>query len=299
MQATTQKNKNNKSVVVRAIATPLFLWMVWCFWAVPNRNRETDDGHRTTHESVTLAHLEHEALMGGIGAIATVVAGVALFLSFPATKSNEAATNLSHTDLSGADLSGTDFSNVNLCGATLCNANLGEANLSGADLSGANLNGANLSGANLSGTNLSGANLCEANLSGADLSDANLRYANFSQANFRYANLRYGDLRYANFSSADFHCAFLNRANFSDANLSSALIFSVNLRDTLNLEPRQLKAKPAPFLCHVALPDYSSHPDVNPNRDCDRIPQLLSDRYKISIEEAQGIVSEARQHRWN
>ncbi|MEM9908467.1 MAG: pentapeptide repeat-containing protein, partial [Cyanobacteria bacterium P01_D01_bin.44] len=31
----------------------------------------------------------------------------------------------------------------------------------------------------------------------------------------------------------------------------------------------------------------------------DRIPQLLSNRYNISLEEAQEIVDEARQHQWN
>ena len=57
-------------------------------------------------------------------------------------------------------------------------------------------------------------------------------------------------------------------------------------------------AKPSPFLCNVALPAYSRQPAVNPNRDCDRIPQLLSTRYSIPLEEAQEIVNEARQYRW-
>jgi hypothetical protein len=138
------------------------------------------------------------------------------------------------------------------------------ANLSGADLSGANLSDTNLSGATLSGADLNGAELNGANLSGANLNGADLI-----------------------------------SANFSDANLSGALLFFINSREVLNLEPLQLAAKPAPFLCNVALPSYANQPDVDPNRDCDRIPQLLSVRYAISLEEAQGIVNEARQHRWD
>lgn len=91
----------------------------------------------------------------------------------------------------------------------------------------------------------------------------------------------------------------LSDANLSDANLSGALLFFTNLREVLNLEPLQLQATPLPVLCNVALPAYSQQPDVNPDRACDRVPQLLSTRYDISLEEAQGIVDEARQHRWD
>ena len=138
-----------------------------------------------------------------------------------------------------------------------------------------------------------------ADLSGASLSGANLRYANLSGANLRYTNLSGADLRYANLSRADLNCTLLRDANFSDANLSGALLFFTNSREVQNLEPLQLEAKPSPFLCNVALPSYSHQPEVNPNRDCDRIPQLLSARYEISLEEAQEIVHEARQHRWD
>lgn len=162
-----------------------------------------------------------------------------------------------------------------------------------------NLNDADLSGADFSGANLSGADFINANLSGANLSGTNLRYANLSGANLRYTNLSGADLRYANLSGADLNCTLLSDANFSDANLSGALLFFVNSRDVQNLEPIQLEAKPSPFLCNAALPAYASRPDVNPNRDCDRIPQLLSARYDISLEEAQGIVNEAQQHRWD
>ncbi|MEQ8956825.1 MAG: pentapeptide repeat-containing protein, partial [Coleofasciculus sp. C2-GNP5-27] len=115
----------------------------------------------------------------------------------------------------------------------------------------------------------------------------------------RDANLSGANLNYANLSDADLNCPLLSDANLSDANLSGALLFFVNSRQVQNLEPLQLQAQHKPFLCNVALPSYSHQPKVNPNRDCDRIPQLLSDRYNISLEEAQGIVNEARQHRWD
>ena len=94
--------------------------------------------------------------------------------------------------------------------------------------------------------------------------------------------------------------ANLYGADLSGANLSGALLFFVNSREALNLEPFQLKANAtAPVLCHVALPAYGSDPELNPNRDCDRIPQLLSDRYDIPLEEAREILYEAQQHRWD
>lgn len=168
-----------------------------------------------------------------------------------------------------------------------------------ADLSGADLNGVDLSGADLSGADLRYANLRYANLSGANLRGAEFRYADLSGAEFRYADLSGANLKYANLSDANLNCTLLSGANLSDANLSRALLFFVNLREVLNLEPLQLKAQPSPFLCNVALPNYSQQPNVNPNRACNRIPQLWRDRYNISLEEAQWIVDEALQHQWN
>lgn len=167
------------------------------------------------------------------------------------------------------------------------------------DLSGADLNGIDLSGVDLSGANLKYANLRYANLSGTNLNCAELRYADLTGADLRYANLNEANLKRANLSDANLNCTLLNGANLSDANLRGALLFFTNLREVLNLEPLQLKAKPSPFLCNVALPSYFQRLDLNPNRACGLIPQLLSDRYKISLEEAQWIVDEARQHQWN
>lgn len=256
-----------------AIATPVFLGMVVGLWLLPDRRLQPEDG-RLQNESVTLAHPDRETLISGIGAIAMVAGGAFLLLNFRMANRNEETVNLSGVDLSGVDFSGVDLSSVDL-------------------------NGANLSGANLSGANLNGANLISANLGGSDLSGAELRYANLSGANLRYTNLSGADLRYANLSGADLNCALLTDANFSEVNLSGALLFFLNSREVKNLEPAQLKAKHSPFLCNVALPSYSSHQKLNPNRDCDRIPHLLSARYHISLEEAQGIVDEARQHRWD
>ena len=193
---------------------------------------------------------------------------------------------------------------LNFLNFRITNPNAEIVDLSGADLSGVDLSGIDLSGADLTYANLSGADLTYANLSGADfsgtdLSGAEFRYANLSGAEFRYANLSEANLKYANLSGANFNCTLLYGANFSDANLSGALLFFINLREVLNLEPLQLKARPSPFLCNVALPSYSQRLDVNPNRACTRIPQLLSDRYNISLEEAQMIVNEARQHQWH
>ena len=168
-----------------------------------------------------------------------------------------------------------------------------------ADFSGVDLSGVDLSGADLSGANLRYANLCGANLCGANLSRAEFRYADLSGADLGYVDLTEANLKYANLRAASLYCTLLNGANLSDANLSEALLFFTNLREAIDLEPFQLKAKPLPFLCNVALPNYSQSTNVNPNRACDRFPQLLSDRYNISLEEAQRIVDEALQHRWN
>lgn len=287
------KIKSNKRRLMGAIATPVFLGMVWWLWLLPERRLQADDSHLSRSETAPLTHHHRELPINGIGAIAAVAGGVVLLLNFRNADRKETA------NLSGADLSGADFSGDNLSGADLSGTNLSDANLSGTDFSHANLSDADLSGANLSDANFSGADLISVNLSGANLRGANLQYANFSGANLRYANLRGADLRHANLSGADLNCAFLSGANLSDANLSGALLFYINSREVKNLEPLQLEAQPSPFLCNIALPAYSKQPNVDPNRDCDRIPQLLSARYDISLEEAHEIVYEARQHRWD
>lgn len=274
-----QKHKFHKRWVLDAIAAPVLLAMVWWLWLLPDRNLQSDASQLLHPESTTLAESQDEPPISGVKTIAVMVGIVVLLI-----RSRRSKDRLSTKDLSGADLNGVNF---------------GNANLSGADLNGASLCGANLSGANLSDADLSGANLSDANLSGANLNGAELRYANLSGANLRYADLRYTDLRCANLRYADLNCTFLSGANLSDADLSGALLFLINLRNVLNLEPLQLKAKPAPFLCNVALPYYFQQTALNPNCACKYIPQLLSDRYAISLKEAEEIVFEARQYRWN
>ena len=173
------------------------------------------------------------------------------------------------------------------------------SNVENADFSGADLTGIDLSEADFSEANFRYANLRGANFSGTNLSRADFEYADLSGADFRYANLSEANLRYANLSHANLNCTLLKKANFSDANLSGALLFLTNLREVLNLEPLQLKAKPSPFLCNVALPCYSQQPNINPNRACNLIPQLWRERYKISLHEAQWIVNEALQYQWD
>ena len=259
-------------------------------WQLPNRRLQPGQSHQP-QETATLTYSQQAA--DELGLIAVMAGGV-FWLLYLCTGQRKEAIDLSRTDLCGADFNGADFNRANFR-----DANLSDANLSNSDLRGANLSGANLSGANLSGTDLNGADLIGANLSGATLNDAELRYANLSGANLRYANLSGANLSGANLSGTDLNCALVVDANFSDANLSEALLLFINSRRTLNLEPSQLKVQPSPFLCNVALPAYGQQPPLNPNRDCARMPQVLSDRYNIPLEEARGIVDEARQYRWD
>ncbi|MFZ9737986.1 MAG: pentapeptide repeat-containing protein [Prochlorotrichaceae cyanobacterium] len=284
--------------MLKAIATPIFLWMVW-LWLLPHPPLQANDPPLASSAGEPLTPSDQDLLLQRRGTIAVVAAGLWLACQFRSTHKKKERANFSGAELIRVNLGGADLHGANFSGANLCGANLHGTNLSGADLCGANLNGANLSGADLSRANFSGANLNGANLNGADLSRANFRYANLSRAEIKSVNLLGADLRQANLSGANLNCTLINGANFSDANLRGALLFFINLRGVLNLEPLQLKAKPSPLLCNVALPSYSQQPGVSPNRGCDRIPQLLSDRYHISLEEAQEIVNEARQHRWN
>ncbi len=288
-----------KGWIAGAIATPVLVGLMWGLWFLPNRELQASQAHPSHSETATSTHQHPETSPNGTRAIAAVVVGLFLFHKFCLADRKTEPIGLSGADFSSLDLSAADFSGANLSGANFSRALLYGANLSGADLNGANLNDAELCGANLSRVNLNGADLVNANLSGTNLNDASLRYANLSGGNFRYANLSGADFRHANLSEADLNCTLLSRANFSDANLSRALLFFTNLREVLNLELPQLEADPSPFLCHVALPTYGQQTELDANRACDRIPQLLSARYRISVEEAQWIVNEARQHPWD
>lgn len=271
--------KAHKRRVVRAILLPIFLLVVGWLWRLPERQLQAESGRLAHNERLSLDQPHRDSIARDIGTLAAVASGLFLVLSSCSLSKNKKES----VDFSGLNLNGADFNNANLSGANLSGTELRYADLSGADFSGANLNGANLS--------------C-ANLNGADLSSTTLRYTNLSCADLRYTNLNNADLRCADLSNANLSCALVRNANFSDANLGGTLLFFINSQAALNLEPIQLNAKPSPFLCHVALPAYAQQP-VNPNRDCKQIPQLLSERYNISIDEAQEIVYEALQHSWN
>ncbi|GEM_PF-1789087 len=204
--------------------------------------------------------------------------------------------NLFGAYLSDADLRGADLRDANLFGANLFGADLSDADLSGAilrdvnligaDLSGANLSGANLGDADLNGARLFGAKLTNANLRGAKLFNAKLFNANLTGANLSGADLSGADLTGANLSDADLRGAILSGAILSDADLRDAALKRADLRSAVLLHTdlrqaktltsqQQLEGINPPLLCNVALPEGFT---INPNRDCDRLPQELLKR---------------------
>ncbi|MGB3495295.1 MAG: pentapeptide repeat-containing protein [Elainellaceae cyanobacterium] len=230
-------------------------------------------------------------------------------------KANLGSANLSSANLSSAYLSSADLNKANLSSADLNKANLGSANLSSAnlgsaDLSSADLNDADLSSADLNDANLRSADLIDADLSSANLSSANLGSANLSSADLIDADLSSADLidadlssanlSSANLSSADLRSANLSSANLRSANLSSAILLAIDLREFRNLTAQQLQGDDPPLLCNVALPSNISEAKIDPNRDCDRLPEVLSNRYWWieDLGQAQQIVDESRQKVW-
>lgn len=234
------------------------------------------------------------------------------------SKSPEQCSDLSRVDLSYADLRRANLQRANLTGANLYGANLREADLTGADLTGADLRDAALYGANLSSSRLdfaklkgpvSGsatlgdANLSEVNFNGVDLSDAILYHAKLNKTHFLFANLRHADLSESDLSGADLGSAnlsgaSLSGANLNGANLSSSILLATDLRSTQALTKEKLEGKEMPLLCGVALPKEVS---VNPNRDCDRLPEVLlkdaRNRF-TTLEDAKKYVGEERQKKW-
>lgn len=179
---------------------------------------------------------------------------------------------LKRCDLSDADFSAAYLGAANLTAANFMGAHLKNANFSDAILTNASLDVANLSGANLSGAKLTNATLSTANLSGAKLIGADLSNADFSNAN-------------------------LSNANLSNANLSKAILLATDLRTTNGtITKQQLEGQDPPLLCNVAL---SKQVPVNPDRDCDRLPQELVERKLVQdLENAKQWVNDARQRKW-
>ena len=207
--------------------------------------------------------------------------------------------DLTNADLSSTNLSNTDLSNADLSNADLRNADLRNANLSRTIISDTTqldskwrlvhtlVNEGGV-GRDLRDADLRDADLRNADLRNADLSDANLRGANLSNVNLHGAYLRNTYLRNAD----------LRNTNLSDADLNSSILFSTNLGNSKNLTVEQLTGNDPPFLCKSVLPDHITDAGIDPNRDCDKLPQVLSDRFDMSLEYAQQFVEQARQKTW-
>ncbi|MBD2023744.1 pentapeptide repeat-containing protein, partial [Leptolyngbya sp. FACHB-711] len=210
----------------------------------------------------------------------------------PLEKADLNRSNLSSAHLSNANLNNANLSNAHLNDASLFSAHLNNANLSNADLSNAQLFSAHLSNADLNRANLSNAQLSKADLNRANLSNAHLFSAHLNRANLSNADLSNARLSYANLSYAN-----LSNANLTNADFSNSILLATDLRNTKNLKLAQLTGKTPPLLCNVALPD--SLTEVDPNRDCDQMPQVLAKRYTVSLGEATQWVNEAKQKQWD
>lgn len=120
-----------------------------------------------------------------------------------------------------------------------------------------------------------------------------------SKINLRRADLEEADLEEADLSEANLSEANLNGANLFRADLSGSILLATDLRDTRNLTQEQLEGEAAPLLCNTALPEGM---DFKPDRDCDRLTQVLQEQYPYWIctfEDAQEIIDEARQKKWD
>jgi len=203
--------------------------------------------------------------------------------------------NLICANLSRADLTRADLTRANLSHAKLIRSNLTRALLTRALLTRAHLTLANLTYADLSDASLIGANLKCANLKCADFTRANLTRAELIYADLSDANLSDADLSDADFNGAELKRAILdsvnlNGTNLDRADLSDAILLAVDLSQTKSLTLQQLEGEHQPLLCKVNLPKDI---DVDPNRDCKEIPELLVKRYPEqfkTLEEAQAYV---------
>lgn len=250
-------------------------------------------------------------------------------------RANLNSADISYVDLEKADLSDAILTNADLTSAVLIAANLRGANLDEAILEKTNLAGANLSSArNLAlnqfmaedGPILCGTTLPEdiasrvnANrdcnsisfesfdLSNSNFSNSNFQNVDFSKAKLQHVDFSSANLTGANLSDADLHYAYFNQTKLSGTQLrdpigriDGVIFLNVDLRSVQWLNTQQLSLIPPslqPLFCGVALPTSL---DINPNRDCDKIPQELSDRFDdISFSSAQEIVGDAKKKSLN
>ena len=194
--------------------------------------------------------------------------------------------NLDSAKLDSANLYSAKLDSANLYSANLYSANLVSADLYSANLYSADLYSANLVSANLYRADLSNANLYRADLSNADLSSADLYRAKLYRAKLVSANLVSADLVSADLSNADLYraklvSAILSSAILDSADLSSAILLETDFRGVKNLTDQQLKGKKPPLICGANFP---SHIAVDRDRDWDRLPAVLTERYPDDFE---------------
>ncbi|MBE9099038.1 nSTAND1 domain-containing NTPase [Vacuolonema iberomarrocanum] len=149
---------------------------------------------------------------------------------------------------------------------------------------------ATLDRADLRAADLRAADLRSVDFSVADLHSTDLRYADLRYASLRYASLRYADLRYADLRAATFRAATLRSAKLRSADLHDAIFLSTNLQNVIGLTDRQLEGA---LLCNAQLPENIT---FDANRDCDRLPLVLFERYPDqfeTLEEAEVFVDNA------
>lgn len=141
------------------------------------------------------------------------------------------------------------------------------------DLSGADLRGISLASSNLARSNLRGVNLDYAYLAGCNLNNANLMNASLAKASLSGANLSQADLSFVNFCDASLGSR-INLFGFN-ANLSGAILLKADLETALIFK-EQLEGENPPLICKVKLPSSTK---VDPNRDCEKLCQVIKDRY--------------------
>lgn len=190
--------------------------------------------------------------------------------------------------LRGLWLEGVHLPAIQLSSATLRNSNfrkagLWSANFANADLSYATLESAQLNNAMLQNTKLLGANLSEAILESAQLNEAILEETNLTGVDL---------------TGADLTRAVLTEATLTDANLASAIFLGTDFSNAKNLTLEQFQGKQPAYVCHARLPQGL---EVEPDRDCDALPKVLSERYPGAFDDitkAAKVVADYRELPW-
>lgn len=178
--------------------------------------------------------------------------------------------------------------------------NLQEVYLWEADFQDEYLREANFQDAYLWEANLQNTYLLRANFQGAYLGKANFQDAYLWEANLQNTYLGSANFQAADLWQANFQDAYLGRANFQGAvltraNLQGAILLAADLTMVIDLEVNQLEGEQAPYLCAAKLPDGIA---IDPNRDCDKLPQILVEKYPFwyqTLSEAQAYVNRVRQ----